>query len=71
MAFDDTVARALAEADAGALERLDAALAEELMAAGRAAWQVLAGAARDAGLRGDLLAYHAPYGVAYFVAAWT
>ncbi len=71
VAFDDTVAQALAEADAGALERLDAALAEELMAAGRAAWQVLAGAARDAGLRGDLLAYHAPYGVAYFVAAWT
>ena len=41
----------------------------ELKAAGRAPWQVLAGAARAAGggWRGELLHDSAPYGVAYFV----
>ncbi len=53
------------------------------MAAGRAPWQVLAGAAEaadaaqsghsGAGERpwhGELLSYGAPYGVGYFVALW-
>ncbi|WP_131097676.1 class III extradiol dioxygenase subunit B-like domain-containing protein [Streptomonospora litoralis] len=68
--FDSTVARALAEADTAALERVDPESAAELMAAGRGAWQVLAGAANGAGLRGELLAHEAPYGVGYFTALW-
>ncbi|GAA0967686.1 class III extradiol dioxygenase subunit B-like domain-containing protein [Actinocorallia libanotica] len=71
--YDHEVARALEQADAAALGRLDPALSRELMAAGRAAWQVLAGAAAggEGRLRGELLAAEAPYGVGYFVAAWT
>nr|WP_155998865.1 hypothetical protein [Streptomonospora sp. PA3] len=68
--FDAAVAEALAAADTAALERVDPALAVELMAGGRAAWQVLAGAAKGAGLRGELLAHEAPYGVGYFAALW-
>ena len=41
--FDDRVVAALRTADASALADLDPALAAELLAAGRAAWQVLAG----------------------------
>jgi hypothetical protein len=69
--FDAEVARALAAADVAALEALDPALARELMASGRAPWQVLAGAAEDAGLSGALLYEDAPYGVGYLVAAWS
>ncbi|HEY5833915.1 class III extradiol dioxygenase subunit B-like domain-containing protein [Streptomyces sp.] len=69
--FDATVAAALAAADLGALAALDPVLAQSLKAAGRAPWQVLAGAAEDAGLTGELLHASAPYGVGYFVAAWT
>ncbi|SCG52308.1 hypothetical protein [Micromonospora halophytica] len=71
-AYDDAVARALADADAEALLGLDPRLSTELKAAGRAPWQVLAGAARAAGgdWRGELRHYSAPYGVAYFVASW-
>lgn len=68
--FDAAVARALAGADTAALERVEPALAGELMCGGRAAWQVLAGAAKGAGLCGDLLAHEAPYGVGYFAALW-
>ncbi|WP_433614202.1 hypothetical protein ACQP2P_07650 [Dactylosporangium sp. CA-139114] len=68
-AFDATVAAALARADAAALAALDPALAAELLAAGRAPWQVLAGAA-EGEMRGELLYDSAPYGVAYFVATW-
>ncbi|MEU2392554.1 hypothetical protein [Streptomyces sp. NPDC007369] len=69
--FDAAAARALAEADTAALAALDAGLARELQAAGRAPWQVLAGAAEGAGLGGRLLYEGAPYGVGYFVAAWS
>ncbi|WP_418959510.1 class III extradiol dioxygenase subunit B-like domain-containing protein [Streptomyces tritici] len=69
--FDADVARALAAADTAALLGLDEGLARELRAAGRAPWQVLAGAAEGAGLDGRLLHEDAPYGVGYFVAAWT
>jgi aromatic ring-opening dioxygenase LigB subunit len=68
--FDAGVARALAEADTGALAGLDATVAAELRAAGRAPWQVLAGAARGARFTGELLADEAPYGVGYLVASW-
>ena len=63
--------RALAAADTEALLALDEGLAHELKAAGRAPWQVLAGAAEGAGLDGRLLYEDAPYGVGYFVAAWS
>ncbi|MBO4208401.1 class III extradiol dioxygenase subunit B-like domain-containing protein [Micromonospora echinofusca] len=71
-AYDDRVARALATADGDALLDLDPGPAAELKVAGRAAWQVLAGAVHAAGgtWRGDLTYYAAPYGVAYFVAGW-
>ncbi|MER5384682.1 class III extradiol dioxygenase subunit B-like domain-containing protein [Streptomyces sp. NPDC002688] len=69
--FDAEVARALGTADVAALKTLDTALAHELKAAGRAPWQVLAGAAEGAGLGGALLYDDAPYGVGYLVAAWS
>ncbi|WP_433532075.1 class III extradiol dioxygenase subunit B-like domain-containing protein [Micromonospora sp. CA-263727] len=71
-AYDAGVARALADADTDALLGLDPELSAQLMVAGRAPWQVLAGAARTAGgdWRGELRYHAAPYGVAYFVASW-
>ena len=71
-AYDDGVARVLADADSDALLGLDPGLSAELKVAGRAPWQVLAGAARAAGgdWRGELGYYRAPYGVSYFVANW-
>lgn len=69
--YDDAVAAALAGADTGALAALDPTLSADLMVAGRAAWQVLAGAADGVGLTGSLLAYEAPYGVGYFVSLWS
>ncbi|GGP41647.1 class III extradiol dioxygenase subunit B-like domain-containing protein [Streptomyces abikoensis] len=69
--FDAEAARALGAADTAALAALDPGLARELQAAGRAPWQVLAGAAEGAGLSGALLYDEAPYGVGYLVAAWS
>ncbi|MFJ8868802.1 class III extradiol dioxygenase subunit B-like domain-containing protein [Streptomyces sp. NPDC102473] len=69
--FDAEAARALGRADVAALSALDESLAYELKAAGRAPWQVLAGAAQGAGLEGQLLYEDAPYGVGYAVAAWS
>ena len=67
--FDEEVARALETADREALLALDPELAAELMVAGRAAWQVLAG---TQGTNSAELLYHdAPYGVGYLVASWT
>ncbi|GHG56960.1 hypothetical protein GCM10018980_43230 [Streptomyces capoamus] len=69
--FDAEVARALGAADAAGLEALDPGLARELQAAGRAPWQILAGAAEGADLTGSLLYEDAPYGVGYLVATWS
>ncbi|MEY7973733.1 hypothetical protein AB8O38_17185 [Saccharomonospora xinjiangensis] len=70
--FDAAVRSALSDADCEALLSIDAALAGELQAGGRAAWQVLAAFARASGdWRGDLLYSAAPFGVAYHVAEWT
>ncbi|MFJ9937389.1 hypothetical protein ACIRSJ_30215 [Streptomyces virginiae] len=69
--FDAAAARALGAADVAALAAIDAGLAAELQAAGRAPWQVLAGAAEGADLAGRLLYEDAPYGVGYFVAVWS
>jgi hypothetical protein len=70
--YDAAVARALATADAGALLGLDPVLSDQLRVAGRAPWQVLAGAATATGgrWRGELTYDAAPYGVGYFVASW-
>lgn len=69
--FDAGVASALAGADAAALAALDEKVAAELRAAGRAPWQVLAGAASGADVTGRLLYDGAPYGVGYLVSLWT
>lgn len=70
-AFDAAAARALGSADIAGLAALDAELALELQASGRACWQLLAGAGEKAGLRGQLLYDSAPYGVGYLVATWS
>jgi hypothetical protein len=72
-AFDAAAAAALGTADPDALLALDAKLADQLLAAGRAPWQVLAGAAAAAGgsWSGELRHDDAPYGVGYLVATWT
>ncbi|MFF8773859.1 class III extradiol dioxygenase subunit B-like domain-containing protein [Kitasatospora sp. NPDC015120] len=69
--FDAGIARALGSADTAALAALDAGLAAELKAEGRAPWQVLAGAAEGAGLTARLGYQDAPYGVGYLVASWS
>jgi aromatic ring-opening dioxygenase LigB subunit len=68
--YDEEVAEALAAADVRWLARLDPALDEEFLVAGRAAWQVLAGAAWGRRMHGRLLCISAPYGVTYLVATW-
>jgi hypothetical protein len=68
--YDAEVAEALAAADARWLARLDPARDDELVVAGRAAWQVLAGAATGTRMQGRLLCMAAPYGVTYLVASW-
>jgi hypothetical protein len=69
-AFDASVAAALAAGDPAGLAALDPGLARDLLAAGRAPWQVLAGAA-GAPMRATLRFADAPYGVGYFVASWS
>jgi hypothetical protein len=46
-------------------------LSTEVMAAGRPAWQALAGAAPGEDWVAELLYSAAPYGVRYHVASWT
>jgi hypothetical protein len=66
--FDAAVTRAVADGDARALAATDPATAADLLAAGRAAWQVLAGAMPSADAR--LLKADDPFGVLYLVATW-
>jgi hypothetical protein len=70
--FDDAVWAALAAADADALLAIEPSAAAGLLAQGRAAWQVLAGAVHAAGGRWRATGLHreSPYGVGYFVASW-
>jgi hypothetical protein len=68
--YDAEVAAALAEAEPARLARLAPSLDDELMVAGRAAWQVLAGAADGQRLRGRLLCATTRYEVSYLVASW-
>lgn len=71
-AFDDAVHAALAAADPDALLALDADLAAELGAAGRAPWQVLAGVVTAEGRRWKSTDARqlVPFGVAYHLAVW-
>lgn len=69
--FDRTVVSALARADSEALAAIDPELATDLLASGRAAWQVLGGAAGLDPWRGEVLYDAAPYGVQYTVVTWT
>ena len=68
--FDASVVDALRAGDPGGLAAVDAGLAAELQAAGRAPWQVLAGAADEAVFDAEVLYDRAPYGVGYVVAVW-
>lgn len=69
--YDASLAAALAAADADALARLSPSLDDELMVAGRASWQVLAGAARGGRCHGRLLYAARPHAVSYLVASWS
>ena len=68
--FDDAVAAALRAGDPGGLAALDPVVAKELWVAGRAPWQVLAGATAGQRWVGELLYSAAPFGVGYHVAVW-
>lgn len=70
--WDARVVASLGSGDLDGLRGLQPDLARELLAAGRAAWQVLAGAAESVvgRLKASVLADEAPYGVGYFVASW-
>ncbi|HEX9358997.1 MAG TPA: hypothetical protein VF933_34970, partial [Streptosporangiaceae bacterium] len=68
-AFDAAVERAVRAGDTRALLDLDPGLARELMATGRPAWQVLAGALETAASLSVTVQYAGdPFGVAYLVA---
>ena len=69
--FDTVVEQAFRDGDVAALAALDPDLARDLLAAGRPAWQVLAGAlaaTTPARPRTRILYSDAPFGVAYLVA---
>jgi hypothetical protein len=68
--YDAEVAAALADADPARLARLAPSLDDELMVAGRAAWQVLAGAAGGRPFHGRLRCAVAQCDVGYIVASW-
>jgi hypothetical protein len=66
--FDTVVEQALRDGDLAGLAALDPALARDLLAAGRPAWQVLAGALAPGRPHTRILYSEAPLGVAYLVA---
>jgi hypothetical protein len=68
--YDEQVAAALAAPSPGALAALDPAQDGDLFVAGRAAWQVLAGAAGQDDFDATLDYAAAPFEVTYFVASW-
>ena len=69
--FDDAVRQAVRDGDMAALAGLDPDLARDLMATGRAAWQVLAGAFAGARPATEISYAADPFGVAYLVATLT
>ena len=68
--WDDLALAALRGADARALLALDPQAANRLLAAGRAPWQVLGGAAGDAVFDSQVDWADAPYGVMYIAGSW-
>ena len=68
--YDSQVTAALTAADSAALATLDPRRDQELFVAGRAAWQVLAGAASADAFTADLRYAAAPFEVSYYVATW-
>jgi hypothetical protein len=68
-AFDAEVVRAVRAADLDALLAVDPALARELMATGRPAWQVLAGALAGTAPATTVRYAADPFGVMYLVAS--
>ena len=68
--YDGQVAAALAAADPAALAALDPGQDRPLHIAGRAAWQVLAGAAGQDAFHAELRYAGAPFEVSYVVASW-
>jgi len=69
--FDARVERALASGAAASLAELEAELAAELLVAGRAAWNVMAGLAGGRAWQAELRYSGDPFGVWYPVAVWT
>jgi hypothetical protein len=67
--FDAEVERAVRDGDLEALLAIDPVLARELMATGRPAWQVLAGALAGTRPRAEIRYSGDPFGVAYLVAS--
>ncbi|MCF6475035.1 hypothetical protein FAF44_42690 [Nonomuraea sp. MG754425] len=68
--YEELIAEAVAAGDPAALAALDPGEADRLWVSGRAALQVLAGAAGTRTYRGSLLAASAPYGVGYLAGLW-
>jgi hypothetical protein len=70
-AFDDAVAAALAQGDAAGFDRIDDALARDLLCAGLPVWRWVSSAlAGQPVATAEISAQVAPYGVGYFVALW-
>lgn len=69
-AFDNAAATALSSADPQGLLSLEPELARELLAAGRAPWQVLAGAATGGQFVAEETVLDGRYGVAYLTSVW-
>lgn len=70
-AWDIRARDLFASGDWAALAGLDPVLADDLLCAGRAPWQVLAGAAMGLALRTEHAALSVPFGVGYHVARWS
>jgi hypothetical protein len=68
--YDDQLAGALAGADPAALAALEPSQDGPLEIAGRAAWQVLAGAAGQDAFHAELRYRGVPFEVSYVVASW-
>lgn len=69
-AFDQAVTKALAEADFGALLRIDGKLAEKAAECGLRSFLIMAGALDRKAVEGGLLSYEGPFGVGYSVSAY-
>jgi hypothetical protein len=70
--LDMMMEKAIAAVDVDAILDLEKDLCDELLVAGRAAWQMAARLVHsDTGMRRGQVEMFDPYGVAYFVGSWT